>query len=155
LTEDVVDVEEMINSQSSVYISAVLAVMVLILANTVLVVVLILYLVIKTMILKRKREFGILKATGYTTFQLMTQIAMSFVPIVIAGVMIGGVLGCLLTNSMLTLLLSGAGIYNVQFIVKIPLIVVLCIGIIVLAYLVSMLVAHRIKRITAYGLITE
>ncbi|WP_081765405.1 FtsX-like permease family protein [Paenibacillus pini] len=37
------------------------------------------------MILKRKREFGILKATGYTTFQLMTQIAMSFVPIVIIG----------------------------------------------------------------------
>ena len=129
--------------------------MVMIVAITVLVVVLILYLVIKTMILKRKREFGILKAIGYTTFQLMTQITLSFVPIVITGVLIGAVLGCLYTNSMLTMLLSGAGIHNVQFIVKLPLIVILCVGIIVLAYLVSMLVARRVKRISAYGLITE
>ena len=115
----------------------------------------ILYLVIKTMILKRKREFGILKATGYTTLQLMTQIALSFVPIVIAGVIMGGVLGCLYTNSLLTLLLSGAGIHNVKFIVKIPPIVMLCIGLVVLAYLVSMLISRRIKWISAYGLITE
>jgi putative ABC transport system permease protein len=155
MTEDIMDVDETIDSNSSLYISAVFAVMVMIVAITVLVVVLILYLVIKTMILKRKREFGILKAIGYTTFQLMTQIMLGFVPIVVAGVIIGGVLGCLYTNSMLTLLLSGAGIHNVQFIVKIPLVVMLCFGIVVLSYFVSMLVAWRIKRITAYGLITE
>ncbi|MGF7049651.1 putative ABC transport system permease protein [Paenibacillus sp. DS2015] len=155
MTADIINVDETISSQTSIYISAVFAVMVMILAITVLVVVLILFLVIKTMILKRKREFGILKATGYTTLQLMNQIAMSFVPIVIVGVLIGGVLGCLYTNSMLTLLLSGAGIHNVQFIVNIPLIIILCIGLVVLAYLVAMLVARRIKRISAYGLITE
>lgn len=155
MTEDIVDVDEVINSQSGIYISAVFAVMVMILAITVLIVLLILYLVIKTMILKRKREFGILKATGYTTLQLMTQIALSFVPIVIAGVIMGGVLGCLYTNSLLTLLLSGAGIHNVKFIVKIPPIVMLCIGLVVVAYLVSMLISRRIKWITAYGLITE
>jgi putative ABC transport system permease protein len=149
------DVDETINSQSSVYISAVFAVMVLVLAITVLVVVLILYLVIKTMILKRKREFGIFKATGYTTFQLMTQIMFSFVPIVIIGVTIGGVLGSLYTNSMLTLLLSGAGIHNVQFIIEVPLIIGLCIGLVVLSYLVSMIVSRRIKGISAYELITE
>ncbi|OAB27052.1 hypothetical protein PMSD_24050 [Paenibacillus macquariensis subsp. defensor] len=155
MTADIVNVDETINSQSSIYVSSVFAVMVMILAITVVVVLMILYLVIKTMILKRKREFGILKATGYTTIQLMTQIALSFVPIVILGVTIGGVLGCMYTNSMLTLLLSGAGIHNVQFIINSPLIVMLCIGIIVLSYLVSMLVARRIKRISAYGLITE
>lgn len=155
MTRDIMDVDELIDSQSSIYKSAVFAVMVMIVVITVLVVVLILYLVIKTMILKRKREFGVLKAIGYTTFQLMTQITLSFVPIVITGVIIGGVLGCLYTNSLLTLLLSGAGIHNVKFIVKIPLIIMLCFGIIVLAYCVSMLVARRIKRISAYGLITE
>lgn len=155
LIKDITDVDEMLASQSSIYISAVLAVMVIILAITVLVVVLLLYLVIKTMILKRKREFGILKATGYTTLQLMTQIALSFIPVVVAGVIIGGVLGSLCTNSVLTLLLSGAGIYNVQFIVNIPLIIVICIGLVVIACLVSILVSRRIKGITAYGLITE
>jgi putative ABC transport system permease protein len=155
MIKEVIDMDEMMESQTHIYISAIFVVMVMILAITTLVVTLILYLVIKTMILKRKREFGILKAIGYTTFQLMNQIAMSFVPIVVVGVLIGGVLGCLYSNSVLTLLLSGAGIYNVKFIVNVPLILMLCTGIIVLAYLVSMLVARRIKRISAYGLITE
>lgn len=153
--EEFVDVDETINSQSSVYISAVFAVMALVLAITILVVVLILYLVIKTMILKRKRELGIFKATGYTTSQLMTQIMLSFVPIVIIGVVIGGVLGSLYTNSMLTLLLSGAGIHNVQFIIKLPLVIALCFGIVMLSYVVSILVSRRIKGISAYELITE
>ncbi len=153
--QDAINLEETVDNESDVYISAVFAVMVLILAITVMVVALILYLVIKTMILKRLREFGILKAIGYTTYQLMTQIAQSFVPIVIAGVMIGGVLGCLYTNTVLTVLLSSAGIHKVQFIVNIPIIALLCIGLIVLAYLVSMIVSYRIKRVTAYGLITE
>lgn len=155
LINDSMDMTEMINGQSSIYISAVFAVMIVVLAITALVVILILYLVIKKMILKRKKELGIFKATGYTTLQLMTQIALSFIPIVIAGVSIGGILGCFYTNSMLTLLLSGAGIHNVQFIVNIPLIVVICSSLILLAYLISMFVSYGIRRITAYGLITE
>ena len=155
LTKDIIDVDETIKSQSEVYISAVFGVMVVILAITALVVVMILYLVIKTMILKRKKEFGIMKALGYTTIQLMNQIAMSFVPMVILGVMIGSVLGCLYTNSLLALLLSSAGVKNVQFIVNISLVISLGVGIIVLSYLVSMLVSRRIKKISAYGLITE
>lgn len=155
MIEDITDIDEMIDSQSSVYIMAVFAVMVMILSITVLVVALILYLVIKTMILKRKKEFGILKSMGYTSFQLMTQTVLSFIPVVVTGVIAGGLLGCLYTNSMLTLLFSGAGIHNVQFTVKVPMILLLCIGLVAAAYLVSMLVASRIRRITAYGLITE
>jgi len=153
--ESIIDVDETLKGQTVVYVSTVLAVMTVILTTTALVVALILYLVIKTMILKRKKEFGILKALGYTTFQLMHQISMSFVPVVFAGVILGGVLGIFGTNSLLTFLMSGAGIKNAQFIVNIPLVVVLCLGIILIAYIVSMLVARRIKHISAYSLITE
>ncbi|RIX60111.1 ABC transporter permease [Paenibacillus nanensis] len=152
---EVVDMDEMIDGQTSIYISAVFAVMVIVLLITILVVTLILYLVIKKMIVKRKKELGILKATGYTTFQLMRQIALSFVPVVIAGVLAGGVLGSLFTNSVLTLLLSGAGIHKVAFIVHLPLIALICVGLIGLSYGVSMLVSWGIRRISAYGLITE
>jgi putative ABC transport system permease protein len=153
--ESTVDVDETLESQGRIYISAVFAIMVIIITITVLVVTLILYLVIKTMIVKRLREFGILKAIGYTTYQLMTQIAMSFVPIVVLGTLVGGILGCLYTNSVLALLFSSGGVRNVQLIVNIPVIIGLCIALIVLSYLVSMLVSYRIKRVTAYKLITE
>lgn len=153
--DNALDIDELIESQSKEMMSALFVVMALILTITVLVVVLILYLVISTMILKRRREFGILKATGYTTFQLMSQIAYSFMPIIILGVGVGGALGCLYTNSMLEMLLSGGGVKNVAFIVKVPVMALMCAGLVVLAYLVSMLVACRIKKISAYGLITE
>jgi len=78
-----------------------------------------------------------------------------FVPVVMAGVMIGGVLGYLFTNATLTLLLSGAGIHKVEFIVRLPLIAAICAGLIGLSYAVAMLVSGGIRRITAYGLITE
>ena len=78
------------------YTAAVFAVMLMVLIITVLVVVvMILYLVIKTMIIKRKKEFGVMKAIGYSTIQLMNQISMSFLPVIITGVAIGGVLGYL------------------------------------------------------------
>lgn len=153
--QKITDVDEAINSSSDVYISAVFAVMVMIIVIAILVVVLLLYLVIKTMIIRRKKEFGILKAIGYTTLQLMNQIALSFVPIVIIGAAIGGVLGYFYTNAMLTVLLSSIGSHSVHFVVKGPLIFFLCVGLVVMAYLVSMLVARRIKRISAYGLIVE
>ncbi|WP_314587452.1 FtsX-like permease family protein [Paenibacillus terrigena] len=153
--QETMDIDEVIKSQSGIYISAVFAVMMMIMAITVLVVALLLYLVIKTMIIRRKKELGILKAIGYTTLQLMNQIALSFVPIVLIGVIIGGILGYMFTNAILTMLLSGMGSHSVHFVVRAPMIIVLCIGIVVMAYLVSMLVARRIKRISAYGLITE
>jgi|GEM_PF-4985172 len=42
-----------------------------------------------------------------------------------------------------------------SLVVKAPLIFFLCVGLVIMAYLVSMLVARRIKRISAYGLIIE
>lgn len=153
--EDIVNVDETIESQTGMYSSAVFLIMLIILITTMLVVILILYLVIKTIIAKRKKEFGILKGIGYTTLQLMNQIAWSFVPVVIVGVICGGILGCLYTNKMLALLLSSVGIRSVNFIVNYPVIIIFCIMITLLAYAVSMLIARKIRSISAYELITE
>ena len=152
---ETVNIDENIESQTGMYIAAVYAIMLMILIITVLVVVLILYLVIKTMIIKRKKEFGVMKAIGYSTIQLMNQIAISFLPVIITGVVGGGVLGILFTNPMLSVLLSSAGVKRLDFIIHLPTILILCVGIVILAYMVSMLVALRIKKISAYGLITE
>lgn len=150
-----IDVDETMKSQTSMYTSAVLIVMITILIITVLVVVLILYLVIKKMILQRKKDFGIMKAIGFSTAKLMAQISFGFVPIVVIGVVIGGLLGAFYTNTVLELLFSGAGILNVSFTIHVPSIVAVCAGLIVLAYAISMLVSYGIKRVTAHGLLTE
>lgn len=152
---DTVDIDETIESQTGMYTAAVFAVMVMILTITVLVVVMILYLVIKTMIIKRKKEFGVMKAIGYSTIQLMHQITISFLPVIMSGVAIGGVLGYFYINPMLSVLLSSAGVKRLDFIVHLPIILMLCVGILTLAYIVSMLVSLKIRKISAYSLLTE
>ncbi|CAM3886726.1 ABC transporter permease [Lederbergia lenta] len=152
---ETLDIDENIESQTSMYTAAVFAVMVMVLIITILVVVMILYLVIKTMITKRKQEFGVMKAIGYSTIQLMNQISISFLPVIITGVIIGGVLGYFFTNPMLSVLLSNAGIKRLEFIIHLPTIIMICVGILILAYIVSMFVSRKIKKISAYGLITE
>jgi len=153
--QSVTDVDESIEDGMKAYTSAIFSVMVIILASTVFVVVLILYLVIQTSILKQKRELGILKAIGYTTFQLMTQILFRFLPVIAIGVSAGGLLGAFYTNAMLEVLFSGVGISKVQFVIPITLLICLCLALLVLSGLVALLVARRIKRITPYGLLTD
>jgi putative ABC transport system permease protein len=152
---ETIDIDENIESQTGMYTAAVFAVMLMVLTITVLVVVMILYLVIKTMIIKRKKEFGVMKAVGFSTLQLMSQISISFLPVMLIGVAIGGVLGYYFTNPMLSILLSSAGVKRLEFIIHLPIIIMICAGIFILAYFVSMLVSRRIKKISAYGLITE
>ncbi|MBA9083813.1 putative ABC transport system permease protein [Fontibacillus solani] len=149
------NLREIGEAQLSNFSSAMNTVVLIVLLVTAVVVSLILYLVIKTMIVKRKRELGVYKAMGYTTYQLMTQIALSFTPVVIVGTTAGGILGCIGTNPLLSILVRSIGISNSQFKVHLPTVMILCIGIVVFSYLISMLVARRIKRITAYGMITE
>lgn len=155
LFAELINIEEMVAGQMNAYTSIVLMVTVAILAITVLVVVLILYLLIKTMIIKRKREYGIQMANGFTTWQLMNQIALSFMPVVMLGVLIGGLLGSFYTNELLSVLLSGAGVKKVDFTIDPVSIVMLCGGLILLAYIISMLASRRIGRISPYELITE
>jgi putative ABC transport system permease protein len=152
---EMLDIDENIESQTGMYTTAVFAVMVMVLTITVLVVVMLLYLVIKTMIIKRNKEFGVMKAIGYSTIQLMNQISISFLPVIITGVVMGGVLGFYFTNPMLSVLLSSAGVKRLDFIIHVPIIFIPCAGILILAYIVSMFVSRRIKKISAYGLITE
>jgi len=152
---ETLDIDKKIESRTSMYTDAVFAIMVMVLTITVLVVVTILYLVIKTMITKRKKEFGVMKAIGYSTIQLMHQITISMLPIIITGVGIGGLLGIFFTNPMFSVLLSSAGVKRLEFIIHLPIIVMVCVGILILSYIVSMFVSLKIKKISAYGLITE
>lgn len=150
-----INLEELVKSQLGVYVSIVTIFAYIILIVTAFMVIMILYLVIKAMIIRRRREFGIQKALGYTTFQLMTQTSISFLPIVFLGSVIGSLIGGFTINSLISALFKGIGVMKVGFVVPSLWICILCVGISILSYLVSMVVSWRIRKITAYALITE
>lgn len=119
------------------------------------VVVLVLYFMIGTTIVRSKRELGIKKAIGFTTGQLMNQIAITFVLPIILGVAIGGVLGALGTNPLMALMLNGAGIMKVSFIANPVWIFTFSVFVILLSYFLALLITFRIRKISAYELVTE
>lgn len=146
---------ELGEAQLSTYSAAITSLMSVILFVTMIVVSLILYLVIHAMILKRKQDLGIYRALGYTAFQLKTQIALSFVPVVAIGAVLGGVFGSLGANPLLSMLLYNVGVSNSKLDIHIPTIVLLCTAIALFAYMISMWAARRINKISAYSLIVE
>lgn len=127
----------------------------LIIMGTVVLVVLVLYMVIKSMLTKRRREFGIYKALGYTDRQLMEQIAISFLPASVGGTLAGSLAACLSVNRMASLLFERLGISEMNFVVEPWLILLMAFALVVFAFAVSMVLAGKIRGITVYGLLTE
>lgn len=149
------DNKEIIKASLGSYQDIVAAIVVAIAFITAAIVALTLYLIIKTSILRKKRELGIQKAIGYTTVQLIIQTAVSFLPVVLLGTLLGNTAGYWGVNPLLSILFSGIGIMKVNYEIPIIMIAGLCAGITLFGFGISVLVAARIRKISPYALMTE
>ena len=150
-----VNMDEIIEGQSRSYVIIIELMSLVVLLITGVVVFLILYFVIKTMIVRKKRRFGIQKALGYTTFQIMQQIALGFLPVALGGALLGSVIGCFGINPLMTALFKTVGIMRFDMIISYIWLIALCIGLTILSYIIAMVITYRIRRISAYILVTE
>jgi putative ABC transport system permease protein len=122
---------------------------------TLLVVTMVLYFVISSSIIRKKRELGIQKAIGFTTYQLMNQLSISFTIPITIGVVIGTLLGAFYTNPMMSVSMKGAGVMRAGFIIDPYWVIAFGTATIVFSYLLSLLITWRIRKISAYALVTE
>ena len=122
---------------------------------TLLVVTLVLYFVISSSVIRKKRELGIQKAIGFTTYQLMNQLSISFTIPITIGAVIGTLLGAFYTNPMMSLSMKSMGVMKAGFIVDPYWIMAFGVVTVVFSYLLSMLITWRIRKISAYALVTE
>ena len=150
-----INMEEIIEGQTRSYVTITALMAAVVLVITGLIVFLILYFVIKTMISRRRRRFGVQKALGYTTYQIMQQVALSFLPVVLGGSLLGVALGSVGINPLVTALFRSVGIMRFDMVISYTWLGALCIGLVVLAYAISMLISFRIRGISAYLLVTE
>lgn len=146
--------KEMADGMAS-YQSIVAAMGLAMLVITLLVVTLVLYFVINSSVIRKKRELGIQKAIGFTTFQLMNQLAISFTIPIILGSVVGSLLGAFYTNPVMSLAMKGMGIMKSRFIVDPLWVIAFCAVTILFSYLLSLLITLRIRKISAYALVTE
>lgn len=148
-----VNIAKIIEGSASIYVSLMTAIVVAVLALGGIVVAFVLYLMVRTMLNRKKREYGILKALGFTTRELILQTALSFMPAVAVSTAVG-LVGCsFIINPLMALFLKGIGIVKCTFAVPIGLIAVTGAGLVGFAFAVACLLSLKIRRITPGALL--
>ena len=131
-----------------------LVVLVLIVLNIVTVAIVI-RLLLKTVFIKREKEFGIKKAVGFTSRQLRLQLALSLIPVSMIGSVLGGILSCFTTNRLFDLVFKSYGIRNSDLIINPIVIPVTFILVTLMVFVIALAMTAKMKKISAYKLISE
>ena len=131
------------------------AVMAVFISITALVICLLLVMLIRLKLLREKRDYAIYKALGYTTTNIMTQIAIAMVILGLLGSLVGAIVGGLVTTPLLSLAGSIIGVGRFAFVIPWGYIVGIIFAIPLLIYIVSMLCAIPVKKIAPATLLRE
>lgn len=144
-----------IESMATVYTSLMTVIVIAILVLSAIIIAFVLFLLVRTMLNNKKRDYGIMKAIGFTTGQLILQTALSFMPAIIVSTVIGLIVNSLIINPLLSVFLSGIGIVKCTFTVSVGFITVAGAGLILFAFGFAYLFARRIKGVSPITLLTE
>ncbi|MDO4863129.1 MAG: ABC transporter permease [Ruminococcus sp.] len=118
-------------------------------------VLLVIRLLLKTVFIKKEREFGIKKAVGFTSTQLRYQLALSLMPTTLAAAVAGTLLGYFLLNPLFTLILGGYGVRNADLLHQ-PLVIAIAVAAVtVMVFIFCFVMSGRMKKLSAYRLIQE
>ncbi len=119
------------------------------------IIILVLYFILNSLVIKQKHELGIQKAIGFTTIQLMNQMTFGVMPSIIFGIIAGCILGAYATNPIMSIAQNGMGIVKAHYIIRPDWVIVFGIAVAIISYASSMLITSKIHRISAYALVTE
>jgi len=120
-----------------------------------LVVALVLYFIVASGIVRQHRGLGIQKALGYTTANLMNQQSLGVVVPLALAAALGCALAGLAFNPMMSLGFSSLGVVRLHLLVSPWWMAGIAAGIVLVGYATSLLVTRRIRRVSAYALVTE
>ncbi len=143
----------LLNGAASVYVALMEIIVIAILVLSVVVITFVLYLLARTLLNNKKQDYGILKALGFTTKQLILQTAVSFMPAVILSAVVGLIVSSLIINPLTALFLGGLGIVKCTFALPVGFIIAAGVGLVVLAFGIASFLSLRIRKIAPRALL--
>ena len=146
---------ESMESASTMYVSLVSAICIVVIAITAILIYLVLYILISSIILKRKQELGIFKSMGYNNNQLITQLIGSFLPSVIVGTVLGIIINKLYIKNIYSIIFKSVGAYKISFEYPTIMFIILGLTIILSTVIMELLLSRKIKKISVYSLIKD
>lgn len=148
-----INILSMLDGTATVYVSLMTIIVIAVLVLSALIILFVLYLLVRTMLNSKKRDYGIMKAMGFTTGQLILQTALSFMPAVIISTVLGIAVSALIINPLTALFLWGIGIVKCTFTVPAGFITAAGIGLIVFAFLAACLLSMKVRKIAPRALL--
>ena len=124
-------------------------------AITVVVVFLVVMLLIKSKVIREWKNYGLYKAIGYTTKQLIMQTVMSNLPIMFFGSVAGGILSIYTVNPLCSICLSICGIKKSELTVQEGWIFITVIGITLLSFMVAVLYSYKVRKLEPVKMLAE
>lgn len=150
-----VNYEQLSENGQKMYAGIVSTVAVALFIVSVLMVLLVLYVIINSMISRREQEFGIYKAIGYTGRQLTIMTVKRFIPVMALSAGLSEIAGIWYLPIINQTIFSQIGAIKNHFEVSVWVLLVLAVVFVVTAFLISVLLAAPIKKITAYSLLKD
>ena len=117
------------------------------------VIALILYLLIKSLVYHKRRDYGIYKAVGYTSGSLMLQTALSFMPSVIASAVVFPIASYYLANPYMSTFMHMFGLVKCNFTIPVSGVVIIAVSFVIVSFFLALLQTRRIKKIEAYNML--
>ncbi|MDE6025969.1 MAG: ABC transporter permease [Lachnospiraceae bacterium] len=155
LIKSSVNFEQMSENGRMMYTGIVSVIVMILFVISVLMVLLVLYVLINGVISRRRQEFGIYKAIGYTNRQLTVKTALEFIPVVAVASTISVVAGLWYLPMINNIIFSLIGAVKNHFEVSVWILIIFAMMFTVAAFLISVLLSAPIKKITAYSLLKD
>lgn len=150
-----VNYEQLSENGRTMYAGIVSAVTVILFMISVLMAFLVLYVIIHSMISRRRQEFGIYKAIGYTGRQLTVMTVSRLLPVVALSAGLSAAAGKWYLPVINHTIFSQIGAIKNYFEVSVWILLVSAIIFIAASFLISVLLAAPIKKITVYSLLKD
>ena len=150
-----INFEQMSENGRMMYMGIVSVIVIILFVISILMVLLVMYVIINSMISRRRQEFGIYKAIGYTNRQLTVKTALSFIPVVAVASIISVIAGLWYLPAINNIIFSLIGAVKNHFEVSVWILIVFAMMFTAVAFVISVLLSAPIKKITAYSLLKE
>ena len=144
---------EMIEGSMTTFKSISSMMLVVMVVLSVVVIALILFLLIKSLVYHKRKDYGIYKALGYTSGSLMLQTALSFMPAVILSIIVFSIGSYYGANPYMSTFMRAFGLVKCNFSIPVTGVVIIGIGLAAVSFALALLQTRRIRKIEAYNML--
>lgn len=149
----VINIEDNFKGATGVYVSLMTIIVIAVLTLSAIIIVFVLYLLVRTMLSNKQLDYGIMKALGFTTGQLILQTALSFMPTILLSAIAGLIVCSLIINPLTALFLRGIGVVKCTFAVPVGFIAAAGFGLVLFAFVTVCLLSLKIRGLAPRALL--